>query len=352
MGEAEAEFDKFFAATDPREHAFLRKRVATAYTMSTILSLEYQIQGIANQLWVKLHEIARTGTAIDLQIWANFFAFDVVGQLGLGGPLGFVQRGEDVDNIMKSTHSFFYLQAGMGYIPGQMWWFENPVSRALLKWFGPSSTQGANTFFSWLFEQVSNRMAEGDAGDPKQRTRDMLDYFISMRDPDGSTVQLPGVLIEGGNLIGAGADTTAIAIAVVMGQLLTHPAHYARVQKEVDEVFKRYDISEPSGLTYLIAEKIPFLNACVKEATRLYPSILWQLPRHAPTEGITVAGYYIPPSATLSMSPIAQNRCREIFGDDADEWKPERFIAGEKGTSPERIREMDKYNVTVRSPLF
>ena len=30
---------QFFAATDVKEHAFLRKRVATAFTMSTILSL-------------------------------------------------------------------------------------------------------------------------------------------------------------------------------------------------------------------------------------------------------------------------------------------------------------------------
>ena len=76
-------------------------------------------------------------------------------------------------------------------------------------------------------------MAEGEV---KDRTPDMLDHFISMKDPDGGQVSFPGVAVEGGNLIGAGADTTAIAIAVVVGQLLVHPEDLQRVRQEIDEV--------------------------------------------------------------------------------------------------------------------
>jgi hypothetical protein len=50
------------------------------------------------------------------------------------------------------------------------------------------------------------------------------------------------------------------------------------------------------------------------------------------------------------MSPLAQNRCRAIFGEDADEWRPERWIAGE-GNSAERIKEMDKNLATVSNSL-
>lgn len=45
------------------------------------------------------------------------------------------------------------------------------------------------------------------------------------------------------------------------------------------------------------------------------------------------------------MSPLAQKRCKSIFGDDADEWKPERWIQGE-GSSEERIKMMNKYLAT------
>lgn len=315
--------------------------------MSTILGLEPQIQRIANVMWDKFRKIAQSGGTIDMQTWTGYFAFDIVTQLGLGSPVGFVEQSKDVDGIMKSIQGFFYWHAGMGNMPGQMAWFYNPVSAFVLKYLGPKSTQGQNNFFSWLFKIVTTRMAEEDAGNPKDRTRDMLDVFVSMKEPDGSAVPLPGVMIEGGNLIGAGADTTSVGMTVVFGQLLQHPDDYARVQQEIDEAYERNNIKQAGDLTYVMAEKVPYLNACIKEATRLTPSILWQLPREAPADGVTIAGHYIPPGATVSMSPISQNRCKEIFGEDADEWRPGRWLVGEKGSSPEKIREMDKFNVTV-----
>lgn len=315
--------------------------------MSTILSLEPQLQSILDTVWRKFHDFAKDGTTIDMQQWTGFFAFDIVTKLGLGDAIGFAESGTDVEDIMKSIQGFFYLHAGMGYLPGQMWWFFNPVSKFLLQYLGPKSTQGQGKFFGWLVKQTLARLQQEDAGNPKSRKPDMLDHFISMKEPDGSEVPLPGILIEGGNLIGAGADTTAIGIAVVLGKILEHPADYRRVQKEVDAAYSSNNLASVADLTYLIAEKLPFLNACIKEATRLTPSILWQLPREAPADGVTIAGHYVPASATLSMSPVAQNRCKTIFGDDADEWKPERWLADSKMSSPERVREMDKFNVTV-----
>jgi cytochrome P450 len=228
-----------------------------------------------------------------------------------------------------------------------MFWFYNPLSAFLLKHFGPKSTKGQSNFLHWLINIVSSRLAEEDAGNPKNRALDMLDTFSSMKDPDGSPVQIPGVLVEGGNLIGAGADTTAAGISVVLGQLLRHPHDYLRVQREVDDAFAKNSISKASELTYLLAEKIPYLNACIGEATRLNPSILWQLPREAPVDGVTIAGHYVPPGSVISMSALAQDHCKEIYGEDADEWRPERWLASEKGSTPQQVRDMDKYNVTV-----
>ena len=316
--------------------------------MSTILNLEPQIQGLADRLWEKFHGFAQNETATDMQAWPSYFAFDVVTSLGLGSPLGFVEQGQDIQGIIKSIHGFFFWHASMGSIPGQMAWFYNPLSAFFLRHFGPKSTTGQTHFSGWLYRVVSNRLAEEDAGNPKDRTRDMLDIFVSMKEPDGSKVALPGIMIEGGNLIGAGADTTSAAISVVLGHLLRHPHDYARVQREVDETYANNSLKTPGELNYLLAEKIPFLNACIKEATRLNPSILWQLPRETPAEGVTIAGYFISPGMTVSISPISQNRCKEIYGEDADEWRPERWLVCEKGSTPEQIREMDKYNVTVR----
>ncbi|KAL4964030.1 uncharacterized protein BDV14DRAFT_175540 [Aspergillus stella-maris] len=42
---------QFFNATDPAEHAFLRRRVSPVYSMSYILSQEDKLQTVLDMVW-------------------------------------------------------------------------------------------------------------------------------------------------------------------------------------------------------------------------------------------------------------------------------------------------------------
>lgn len=319
------------------------------------MSQEAQVQGVLDHLWQRFHQLATDGgQAIDLQVWTNYLAFDVVSQLGMGGPMGFIDDG-DKHGIMSAVHQIFYVAASGGYLPGQMMFLQWPAVQAAVGVLG--GEQGFKRFWEWSTQQVKSRMAEagGQEKSSRQGKRDLLDHFISMKEPDGRRATEPSVMAEVGNLIGAGADTAAVGMAVVMAQLVEHPADLARLRREVDGAYEEKKKKGPDAaeeLSLREMEALPFLSACVQEATRLCPSIVWQLPREAPEAGITVGGHYIPPGATLGMSPMAHNRSREIFGDDADEWRPQRWIPdGEqvdgKVAKSERQRRMEKYNVTV-----
>lgn len=314
--------------------------------MSTFLSLEPQIDNVGELAWMRLDRMAADGTVVDIQQWASFFAFDVVGSLGVGGPLGFLKHGADVKGIMASIHGMFYISAILGDLPGQLMWIRNPVFQALARLFTSSLTAGAS-FQQWLMSQVQERLNERPG--EKERQRDMLDHFIAMKERDGSPVTLPGVLIEAGNLIGAGADTTSSGISSCIGELVLHPEDYRAVQREVDHLCSSGSLEPGRSIDFKSAEKLPWLTACVKEALRLNPSIVWQLPRHAPTQGITIAGCRIPGTAVVGMSPYAMNRDLSIFGNDAMEWNPSRYIAGSSsGTTEEYIRSIEKFTTTVR----
>lgn len=314
--------------------------------MTSILSMEPRIQQIADVFWSRLGEFARTGETIDLSPWASYFAFDVVGEVALGGPIGFVEAGTDPERIISSIHTLFYFAANLGYLPLQSKPIMSPTVHKVAGMLG--SKEGASVHFNnWLAQQIHKRRARGP---PKEgQPGDMLDHFIAMKTPDGRLVGDTDVLAEMGNIIGAGADTTSIGIRTVIGQLMLHQDSYARVQKEVDQAYRDHGFSDGPGagsITFAVASELPFLSACVKEALRLHPSILWQLPREAPAQGINVKGYYIPGSATVSISPLAQNRCPEVFGQDADDWRPERWIAGE-GSTEQQVRDMNKFDTTV-----
>ena len=94
-----------FGAQDPAIHKFLRGRVSSAYSMSSVLTMEPFIQEVADKGWAKFRKYAGTGQHIDLSQWVSYFTFDVVGQLAMGGELGFLEKEEDVDSIISSIHS-------------------------------------------------------------------------------------------------------------------------------------------------------------------------------------------------------------------------------------------------------
>ncbi|KAL4790517.1 cytochrome P450 [Aspergillus venezuelensis] len=138
----------------------------------------------------------------------------------------------------------------------------------------------------------------------------MLDHFLAMKDPAGKPATMSEVMAEVGNLLAAGADTTFAAIKAVLGYIIRDRPRYKRLQSELDEAVSRVS---SRILDYSTLKDLPFLTACFKEGFRLHLSIIYQLPRKAPAEGMTFDGYFIPPSAMISMSPIAQNRRQRIF---------------------------------------
>ncbi|OQE12327.1 hypothetical protein PENVUL_c001G04696 [Penicillium vulpinum] len=313
----------FFAATEPKVHRHLRSRVSNAYSMSSILSMEPFIQEVASELWGRFREFSKSSEPVPLHLWGNYFAFEVVGQLSLGGKIGFVERGEDVDGIIKSIHDGFYLMANMGNVPLQMFWFNNPISQWMVKMFGGERLNSFSIFLQWLEERVIERMTNGLGN----KRKDMLQHFVEAKDMNGQPVKKGDVMIEGVSILGAGADTTSISILAVVGAILTHPKAKRQLQDELEQAYKELGLEgTDSEIAFKDAEKLPYLAAVIKESMRLHPSINYQLPRVVPPSGVQIGDHFIKSGSICSISPTTMNRSKDIFGADAEEWKPERWI--------------------------
>lgn len=126
---------QLFSELDKKSHAFLRRRVASAYSMTSLLKYEDYIQATLNLLFAKLKKHALRTGRVDMAIWANAFAFDVVGELGYGAQLGHLRTESDVGGIHKGIFNNFALLSNMGHIPGQAWILNGPV-QWIIKPFG------------------------------------------------------------------------------------------------------------------------------------------------------------------------------------------------------------------------
>ena len=101
-----------------------------------------------------------------------------------------------------------------------MFWLNNIVSHFLVVRFGGAKLDAFQKFLIWLEKHVKGRMKHG-LGD---RRRDMLQHFLEMKGVQGRTIAgVGGAMIEGVNILGAGADTTSIAILAVLGHLTLRP---------------------------------------------------------------------------------------------------------------------------------
>ena len=123
---------------------------------------------------------------------------------------------------------------------------------------------------------------------------------------------------------GAGADTTSIGMRSCLHYLGTHPEVYKRLQEEIDEFYEQNNLCEP--VSYTQTQQMPYLKAVVMESLRLFPSIVYQLLRYSPDGGITIDNRYIPAGYHIGISPMAQNRDKDVFGEDANEFRPERWL--------------------------
>ena len=83
--------------------------------------------------------------------------------------------------------------------------------------------------------------------------------------------------------------------------------------------------------------------ACIKETLRFDPPANDVFPRTSPPTGYTLTdGTFIPPGVAVGTNPWSNNRDPAVFGPDADEFRPGRWLDQDK----EKVRDMERFNNT------
>ena len=74
-----------FSLQDEKKHGARRRNVANAYAMSTLLGMEEYVDQCSTLLLREFAKFAKASKACDLSPWLQYYAFDVVGELGTSG---------------------------------------------------------------------------------------------------------------------------------------------------------------------------------------------------------------------------------------------------------------------------
>ncbi|KAJ7512022.1 cytochrome P450 [Mycena galericulata] len=151
-----------------------------------------------------------------------------------------------------------------------------------------------------------------------------MDYISNM---GLSQEEFPIFSYGGFTLVEAGSDTAAAFLISLILILALHPEHQERAGREVESVVGSTRLPELDDF-----ERMPFVNALIKEVIRIRPSFPIGVP-HYTTDEIHYKNYVLPKNTTIILNTYSVFHNSDIF-EDPDVFNPDRFIQSQYGTRP------------------
>lgn len=237
--------------------------------------------------------------------------------------------GNRVKNELAFSKNFDQAQMHMAqrFRLGDMFWTHNPkeykennrIVNDFIKHYVDLALRQTST--------ASEKKAEEGHGKEKYVFLEALAQ--QTRDPDEIRAQLLNILL-------AGRDTTASLLSWLFHELLRNPAVFATLRATVIDTFGTYDA--PRDISFATLKGCTYLQHTLNEVNRLWSIVPGNARRaNKPTTLPTGGGpdgkspIYIRPQTDVQYSIHVMHRRTDIWGEDAHEFKPERFVGRRPG---------------------
>ncbi|KAM1273144.1 hypothetical protein ACFX2H_023080 [Malus domestica] len=135
-----------------------------------------------------------------------------------------------------------------------------------------------------------------------------------------TTNQIKDIILD---IFGAASETSATTIEWAMSELMKNPRIMKRAQAEVRQSVVQFEGKKGKVIEERDVKKLDYLKSVVKETLRLH-SPLALLPREA-RDTVQVGGFKLPVKSKVIINLWAMGRDPDIWGADAECFKPERF---------------------------
>lgn len=211
-----------FSDRDPAAHASFRRRVAQLYSPSTVVRMEDEVRGCVRELLARLGEFAESGKRVDLQHWLQCYAFDVVGAVTVSRRFGFLDRGEDCLGLLEALHRSLVYLTHVGVVPEVHRWLYAVVKRV--------GRNGMSGLFAFAAGAVGERLREDEKGDVDEEGEDFLAKMVRMHRREPEKFGFLDMMMVCAMNVGAGSDSTSVALSAVMWFLLKNPPVMAKAR--------------------------------------------------------------------------------------------------------------------------
>lgn len=321
------------AVAEGEEHKAQRRKLMPAFK-------HQHIKGLYPTFWAKAGEALRAMTTscesgntdvVDIYEWAGRCSLDVVGATGMGVEFGAIL---DANNPLVQSYA---------QIARFSW--QDTVLIALGKFFSASVARRLpfrrNQEVDDALRQIRTAcwnaiQAKKTVLKQQQTNPDICSVALESRlfSDEDLVEQLMGFLF-------AGHHTMAQTLTAAIYKLCVYPNMQKRLREEV-----RQRLPSALGAGDICSSDIddmPFLHGFCKEVFRVYGGGEVTRVSAYDTE---VQGYKIPKGTAVTLASVGTNSDPTLWGDDASEFRPERWMAAAGDSSADIARKRESGGAT------
>ncbi|KAK8230498.1 oxoglutarate/iron-dependent oxygenase [Phyllosticta capitalensis] len=321
-------------------HRIRRGAMNRFFSKASVAKLEPTIVRLLNKFCERLEQNAGTGQPIVFDAAISCFTTDVVSLYAFGIDTKLL----DVDDFRNDVR--ITLEAGLKSSPVCKQW---PWVGTFLESLPESVTVKMAPEFAEYFKLQNNAIenikrveAEVAAGEkPKTDMGTTVFHELVESNLPAYEKSVERLWQEGQSVIGAGTETVTWTLAVIFFHIFTKPRIMKKLMDEIVPIFPNPD-EIPSQASL---ERLQYLTATIFEGLRLSYGLVTRLPRVSPVEPMIFRSTdgkiekVIPPGVAVGMSSLIVHHDKNIWGEDADEFRPERWL-DEDG---QKRRDLDAY---------
>ncbi|KAG7441875.1 cytochrome P450 [Guyanagaster necrorhizus] len=337
---------------DVNNHPRNRKAVEPAFTVGEIksyLSIFFSCTEKMTSKWLDMiPAVGDQSMVVDVASWASKVTLDIVGEAIFDCHFGVLDESEHplaeaYANLFFNTFSAPNSESArsMSLSLCLVEWLPRWMIRFMVN-HSPARRFSYIRNSSAVISEITTQLLNKKANDPVlgKRKKDIMSLLIKAKESNDPKTRLDDdeVLTLMNGMLFAGHETSGNTLSWLLFELAKAPAIQQKLRAEIRAnlmLQNRSDLA-PSDL-----DSMTYLNAVLKETLRFHP-ISYNSPRMASRDDIlplskpiaTRSGkvlHELPiPKGTYVISSIAgYNRNKNVFGEDAHVFNPERWLNGD-----------------------
>ncbi|KAK3934316.1 cytochrome p450 [Diplogelasinospora grovesii] len=307
--------------TDHDLHRRRRKPLEPFFSRKGITSLQPMLAEVALHLESRFRDLEGKNKVIRLDHAFSAFSGDIIGRICL-------DSGDNGDRFLNdpafAPDWYDIIHTIVRSIPlftGFPWIVQivAHIPERVLLWAYPRG-QMFNVFKQRAKDKIRQSMAALTS--KTDQNAFSLFHHIAQSDMPESERSEERLAKEAQTLLGGGTASTARTIGFASYYILSRPEIRSRLEAELKEPMADWPQRVP---TWAELERLPFLQAIIKESLRLSYGVMHRLPRVSPDVPIQYKQYTIPPGVPVGMSAYLMHSDPSVFP-LPDQFMPERWI--------------------------